>query len=79
MLFNPMDAPGYSKAERSALLQQVNDLHPFAFSIVDTFGTLHLSELIAIFTQMHAELDPDIRVGLHTHNNLQLSCALDSC
>ena len=76
VLFNPMDAPGYSRAERSTMLRQVNELRPFVFSIVDTFGTMRLGELSDIFAQVDAELAPGIRVGLHTHNNLQLSCAL---
>lgn len=76
VLANPMDAPSYSKDERSAMIEEINRIKPYCFSIVDTFGTMYLSDLEAIFAQMDHELDSDIRVGLHSHNNLQLSNAL---
>lgn len=76
VLANPMDAPSYSAAERSAMISRVNEIAPYCFSIVDTFGTMHLDDLAEVFRQIDAELDPAIRIGLHSHNNLQLSNAL---
>ncbi len=73
---NPMDAPSYTKEERSEMIAKVNAIKPYAFSIVDTFGTMYLNDLKEIFTQTDSELDKDIRIGLHSHNNLQLSNAL---
>lgn len=73
---NPMDAPSYSFVERSKMISEINGIKPYAFSIVDTFGTMYLEDLRAIFTQMDRELDKSIRIGLHSHNNLQLSNAL---
>ncbi|MCC8137820.1 MAG: hypothetical protein LIO76_07100 [Clostridiales bacterium] len=73
---NPMDAPSYSENERSGLISAVNDIKPYAFSIVDTFGTMFLDDLQRIYTQTDEELDNSIRIGLHSHNNLQLSNAL---
>jgi 4-hydroxy 2-oxovalerate aldolase len=73
---NPMDAPSYSDEERSKMITIVNEIKPYAFSIVDTFGTMYMDDLSVIFTQVNAELDKSIRIGLHSHNNLQLSTAL---
>lgn len=73
---NPMDAPSYSFEERSKMIKKINQIKPYAFSIVDTFGTMYLDDLRGIFTQMDQELDRSIRIGLHSHNNLQLSNAL---
>lgn len=72
----PMDAPGYNEAERRDLVLAVNEIMPEAFAIVDTFGTMHLSELCTIFRQVDKLLHKNIKVGLHTHNNLNLSNAL---
>lgn len=72
----PMDAPGYSEEERKELVYAVNEIHPEAFAIVDTFGAMHLDNLYKIFRQVDSLLDKDIKVGLHSHNNLHLSCAL---
>lgn len=73
---NPMDAPSYTKEERSRMIDEVNRIRPYCFSIVDTFGTMYLNDLVDIFRQVDARLDPGIRIGLHSHNNLQLSNAL---
>lgn len=73
---NPMDAPSYSDDERTSLIEKINLIKPYAFSIVDTFGCMYLEDLKHIFYQFDSSLDKDIFIGLHSHNNLQLSNAL---
>lgn len=72
----PMDAVGYTMAEREDMICRVNEFEPEAMAIVDTFGAMYMEDLVQIFTQMDSLLSKKIKVGLHTHNNLQLSCAL---
>lgn len=72
----PMDAPGYTMEERAEMIDEVNQFRPEAFAIVDTFGSMHLHDLRDIFHQVDNLLAKDIKVGLHSHNNLNLSCAL---
>lgn len=74
--FNPMDSISYTMAERAALIEKVNIVKPAAFSIVDTFGAMYLEDLKAIFSQVDELLDKNIKIGLHSHDNLGLSCAL---
>lgn len=74
--FNPMDSISYTYEERSALIEKVNIVRPKVFSIVDTFGAMYLDDVREIFTQFDALLDKDIKIGLHSHDNLGLSCAL---
>lgn len=74
--FNPMDALGYSEEERERLICEVNQIKPGVLSIVDTFGAMHLDDLVAVFQQVDSLLDKDIKIGLHSHDNLGLSCAL---
>lgn len=74
--FNPMDSISYSFEEREALIKKVNLVKPASFSIVDTFGAMYLDDLTSIFEQFDALLDKDIKIGLHSHDNLGLSCAL---
>ena len=73
---NPMDAPSYGREERSRMVAEINRIKPYCFSIVDTFGTMYLGDLEQVFSQINEELDRDVRIGLHSHNNLQLSNAL---
>lgn len=74
--FNPMDSISYTYEERSALIEKVNIVKPKVFSIVDTFGAMYLDDVREIFTQFDTLLDKDIKIGLHSHDNLGLSCAL---
>ena len=74
--FNPMDSISYTIEERAALIEKANKVKPSSFSIVDTFGAMYMTDLEAIFRQFDELLDKDIMIGLHSHDNLGLSCAL---
>lgn len=74
--FNPMDSISYTFEERAELIQKVNKVKPGSFSIVDTFGAMYMDDLTTIFKQVDELLDKDIKIGLHSHDNLGLSCAL---
>lgn len=74
--FNPMDSISYTMEERAELIKKVNEVKPASFSIVDTFGAMYLEDLRTIFAQVDELLDKEIKIGLHSHDNLGLSCAL---
>ena len=65
----------YSDSDLLELVGLVNDLHPYAMSMVDTYGLLHQSNLYHIFEVLDANLKPDIRIGYHAHNNFQMGYA----
>ena len=44
-----------------------------AVYIVDSFGEMRTNELLKILNIFNKNLNPDIRIGFHSHNNLQLS------
>ena len=74
--FNPMDSISYTDEARANLIEKVNKVKPASFSIVDTFGAMDMKNLIHIFKQVDDLLYKDIKIGLHSHDNLGLSCAL---
>lgn len=74
--FNPMDTVAYTDEEREYLIEKVNKVKPGALSIVDTFGAMYLEDLHHIFKQFDTLVDKDIKIGLHSHDNLGLSNAL---
>jgi 4-hydroxy 2-oxovalerate aldolase len=57
------------------LLEDVNELKPFAFYLVDTLGSLYKNDLLRMFYLINHNLNEDIAIGFHSHNNLQLSFA----
>lgn len=73
---NPMDSISYTDEERELLLAKVNKVKPASFSIVDTFGAMYMTDLVHIFRHVDSLLDKDIKIGLHSHDNMGLSCAL---
>lgn len=73
---NPINIMGYSDSEILWILEQVNAIHPYQFSIVDTFGSMRRRDLERIVSLVDHNLAPDIRVGLHLHENMALSFSL---
>lgn len=66
----------YSDEELTELAKLVNDSDAEALSIVDTFGAMYPADLNRIFKILDNALEPDIKLGFHSHNNQQLSFAL---
>lgn len=76
LFVQPVDIMGYSDIEIIELIRNVNEIRPSCFSIVDTFGSMYESDLMRIYSLVHHNLAPGIRVGFHSHNNMQMSSAL---
>ncbi len=66
----------YSDEELVELAQAVNASGAAALSVVDTFGAMYPGDLDRIFNILDSSLLPDIKIGFHSHNNMQLSFAL---
>ena len=63
----------YSDRELLDLVDLVNDLEPYAMSLVDTYGLLHQDNLLHYFQLLNYNLKPSIAIGYHSHNNFQLA------
>lgn len=55
------------------LMELVDELEPYAFSLVDTYGLLHKGDLQRYLQMADEGLKPDIALGYHAHNNFQLA------
>lgn len=73
---NPINIMGYSDEKILELLKKVNQIQPYAFSVVDTFGSMMKSDLLRIYSLIEHNLDKSIVIGLHLHENLALSYSL---
>lgn len=62
----------YSDEELMEAVKLANDVAPFAVSVVDTYGLLDPAELTHIMGILDGNLNKDIILGFHAHNNFQL-------
>lgn len=65
----------YTPGELSALLQKVNRLRPDAFYMVDSFSTMYNDDVLNMERSIIEQLDGDIMLGFHAHNNIQMACS----
>lgn len=70
-----VDTLGYSDDEIADILEKVNKLQPYAYSIVDTFGAMYMDDVERLLQIVDKYLDKDIIIGFHAHNNLMLADA----
>lgn len=71
----PVGTTTYTDEELINLIKQINGLSPYAFYLVDTLGTLYEDKLLHFVDLIDSNLNPEIRIGFHSHNNLQMSFA----
>lgn len=75
VFFQNVDTMSYSDIELLEVIERVNELKPYAYSIVDTFGAMYAEDLRHIYSIVNHNLDKDIILGFHAHNNLMLANA----
>lgn len=76
VFINPVNNNVYSDQQYIEVLNKVNELHPYGFSIVDTFGVMRISDLSHRYYLVEKNLLPDITIGVHFHENLGLAYSL---
>ena len=75
LFIQPVGTTSYTDGELLKLIENVNLLHPYAFYMVDTLGIMYRRDVLRMFSLIDNNLEADIRLGFHSHNNLQLSFA----
>ncbi len=73
---NLINTPGNSLQELDKFVEYVNDVNPYAVSIVDTFGVLDTKTLMAIAEKYEQKINPEVRLGLHLHENMTMGFSL---
>ncbi len=65
----------YSDAEMLKLIKLMNEVQPYSFGIVDTYGAMYLDDIVHYFDIVNYNLDESICIDVHSHNNFQSSFA----
>lgn len=69
----PMVSLSYTDDEFLEMIRLVNDFEPYAFYIVDSFGMMKGKDLTRLFYVVEHNLNENIWIGFHSHNNMQLA------
>lgn len=73
---NPIHGSSISDKEYLEIIDMVNEIKPYGFSIVDTFGAMRQSDLARLYYLIDYNLDENIELGVHLHENLGLAYSL---
>ena len=65
----------YDRDELAEMLAAVNELHPYAFYMVDSFSTMYPADVAKMRDSIMDVLEKDIAFGFHAHNNIQMAYA----
>lgn len=65
----------YNDVDLLNFVSLANALIPFAVSIVDTYGLMHKEKMFHYFDLLDSNLNKNITIGFHSHNNFQLAYA----
>jgi 3-deoxy-D-manno-octulosonate cytidylyltransferase len=81
LFFQPMVTKTYTDKEFLTLIEKVSQIDVYAFYIVDSFGSMSLSEFRHYIGLADTYLNKRVGLGYHSHNNMQLafSNAIDLC
>ena len=73
IFIHPMHTGSYTDIELIDLLEQINKVNPFGFTIVDTTGSMTKNDINRLFKIIDSKLNLNIALAFHSHNNLNLS------
>ncbi|WP_310605433.1 aldolase catalytic domain-containing protein [Anaerosporobacter sp.] len=75
VFMQPVGSANYEDQTLMDLIKRINDLKPHAFYLVDTLGTMYQNDVRRLLYLLDNNLDQSVALGLHSHNNLQMSFA----
>ena len=73
IFMQPVGTTFYTDIELLKLVDEMNELNPYAFYIVDTLGSMYRNEVSYKFHLIDQNMRDGILLGFHGHNNLQLA------
>jgi 4-hydroxy 2-oxovalerate aldolase len=73
LFMQPMVSIAYKDEEFLDLIRKANQIHPYAFYIVDSFGVMKRKDLMRLYYLVDHNIDKNIYVGYHSHNNIQMA------
>lgn len=73
LFLQPVSITDYSEQEYYELIQEVNKIKPYSFSIVDTYGLLLKDDLLRYYNIVEENLVVETSISYHAHNNYQLA------
>ncbi len=73
LFMQPMVTIDYTIDEYAGLIREISSLHPYAVSIVDSFGYMIKEDFRRYFKVIDNLLEPHVLVGFHSHNNMNLA------
>lgn len=62
----------YTDEELLELVSLVNNVKPYAVSMVDTYGLLENEKMLHLYKLLDDNVDAEVGIGFHAHNNFQL-------
>lgn len=69
----PMLTMRYSDEELDRIVYAANEMNAYALYFVDSFGYMREEDIDRLFHYYEKELDSNISIGFHAHNNLDMA------
>lgn len=73
LFIQPMVSLEYTDLEFLELMERCNQITPYAFYMVDSFGSMTKKDITRLFHLLEHNLKKEINIGYHSHNNMQLA------
>lgn len=75
LMVQGVNSLAYSDREMLDIVDMLNEIEPYSFGIVDTYGAMYLDDIVHYYSLVDHNLKPGICIDIHSHNNFQLSFA----
>lgn len=71
----PIVTMRYTDKELDRVIKAANEMNAYAVYFVDSYGAMYRDDVIRIFQKYDENLNPDIKIGFHAHNNMGLAAS----
>lgn len=71
----PMLTMRYTDEQLAYIIREANEMHAFAVYFVDSYGYMMTKDIERIYEIYDKGLDPEIAIGFHAHNNMDMAMA----